>query len=113
MDLQHADLGEFGENLLPFLSREFATAAVEFDRVRTIGALQRTAMRQLGQHRVRRQDDPDPSRLVEFQFGVSRQYRPARLADTDVAAAARHRSPLAGLELALGTNAPGGICPST
>src|SRR5450631_2991126 len=53
MNLQHADLGEFGQNLFPFLGREFAAAAVEFDRVRAIGALQRTAVRQFGEHRER------------------------------------------------------------
>ena len=53
MDLQHADLGELGEDLLPFRGREFAAAAVEFDRVGAIGALQRAAMRQFGEHRER------------------------------------------------------------
>ena len=53
MDLQHADLGELGQNLLPFLGRELAAAALELDRVGAIGALQRAAMRELGQHRER------------------------------------------------------------
>ena len=43
------------------------------------------------QHALRRQDHPDLPRLVEFQLGVPRQYRPARLADTDVAARAIDR----------------------
>ena len=53
MDLQHADFGELGQNLLPFLGRELAAAAIELDRIGAIGALQRTAMRQLGEHRER------------------------------------------------------------
>ena len=50
MDLQHADFGELAQNLLPFLGRQLAAAAVEFDRVGAIGALQRAAVRQLGEH---------------------------------------------------------------
>jgi hypothetical protein len=46
-NLQHADFGELAQNLLPFLGRQFAAAAVEFDRVGAIGALQRAAVRQL------------------------------------------------------------------
>ena len=38
------------------------------------------------QHAFRRQDYPDLPRLIELQLRVSRQFRPARLADTDVAA---------------------------
>ena len=38
MDLQHADFGELGENLLPFLGGEFAAGAVELQRVGAIGA---------------------------------------------------------------------------
>ena len=62
------------------------------------------------QHALRRQDDPDLPRLIEFQPGMPRQHRPARLADTDVAArASLHRF----ASLSLGTNAPGGTWPST
>jgi hypothetical protein len=43
------------------------------------------------QHALRRQDHPDLPRLIEFQPRVPRQFRPARLADTDVAADS-HRS---------------------
>src|SRR5882757_1210900 len=50
MNLQHADLGQLGKNLLPFLGRQFAAGAVEFERVGAIGTLQRAAMRHLGQH---------------------------------------------------------------
>src|SRR5262245_33921409 len=53
MDLQHADLGEFCQNLLPFLGRELAAGAVELDRVGAIGTLQRAAMRELREHRKR------------------------------------------------------------
>ena len=53
MDLQHADLGELGEHLLPFLGRQFAAAALQLDRIGAIGALQRTAMRQFRKHRER------------------------------------------------------------
>ena len=53
MDLQHADFGELAQNLLPFLGRQFAAAAVELDRVGAIGALQRAAVRQFGEHRER------------------------------------------------------------
>ena len=53
MDLQHADLGEFGEDLLPFLGRKLAAAALELDRIGAIGTLQRAAMRQFGEHRER------------------------------------------------------------
>src|SRR3984957_17690865 len=53
MDLQPADFDEFGQDLLPFLGGQFAAAAIEFHRIGTIGALQRTAMRQLGEHRER------------------------------------------------------------
>src|ERR1700688_4101233 len=53
MDLQHADLGEFGEDLLPFLGGQFAAATLQLDRIGAIGALQRTAVRQLGEHRQR------------------------------------------------------------
>ncbi len=48
------------------------------------------------QHALRRKDHPDLPRLVEFQPGVTRQFRPARLADTDIARFC-HRSFLAGL----------------
>src|SRR5665213_367832 len=50
MDLQHADFGKFGQYLLPFLGGQLDAAAVELDRIGAIGALQRAAMRQLGQH---------------------------------------------------------------
>src|SRR5437868_10957617 len=53
MDLQHADFGEFRQHLLPFLGRKFAAGAIEFDRIGAIRALQRTAVRQLGEHRER------------------------------------------------------------
>jgi hypothetical protein len=49
----NADFGELGQYFLPFLGRQFAAAAVEFERIGTIRALQRTAMRQLSQHRER------------------------------------------------------------
>src|SRR5260370_42501160 len=50
MDLQHAEFGELGQNLLPFLGRQFAAAAIELDRIGTVRALQWTAVRQLGEH---------------------------------------------------------------
>ena len=53
MDLQHADLGELGENLLPFLGGQLSAGAVEFDRIGAIGALQRAAVRQFREHRKR------------------------------------------------------------
>src|SRR5262249_38506756 len=53
MHLQHADLGELGEYLLPFVGRELGRAAVELDRVGAIGALQRAAVCQLEQDRDR------------------------------------------------------------
>src|ERR1700675_3489588 len=53
MDLQHPDFGKLGQNLLPFLGRKLAAAAVQFDRIGAIRALQRTAVRQLGKHRER------------------------------------------------------------
>src|SRR6185312_14925117 len=53
MHLQHADLGELGQDLLPFLGGQFRRAAVELNRIGAIGALQRAAMRQLQQHRDR------------------------------------------------------------
>jgi len=53
MDLQHADFGQLGEHLLPFLGRQFAAAALQFDRVGAIRTLQRTAMGQFGEHRER------------------------------------------------------------
>ena len=63
------------------------------------------------QHALRRQDHPDLPRLIELQLGVPRQHRPARLADTDVAAA---RAVIASPRICpLGTNAPGGMWPST
>ena len=63
------------------------------------------------QHALRRQDDPDLPRLVELQLRVPRQHRPAGLADTDVAAA---RPVIAfASQPAFGTNAPGGMWPST
>ena len=61
------------------------------------------------QHPLRRQDHPDLPRLVELQPGVPRQHRPARLADADVAA----RAIAFASSPALGTNAPGGMWPST
>src|ERR1700722_9641149 len=53
MNLQHADLGQLGKDLLPFLRRQFAAAAIQLDRIGAIGTLQWTAMRQLGEHRER------------------------------------------------------------
>jgi len=53
MDLQHADFGQLGEDLLPLLGRKLAAATVELDGIGTIRALQRTTMRQFGQHRER------------------------------------------------------------
>src|SRR6478735_8728443 len=53
MDLQHADFGELAEHLLPFLGRELAAATIQFDRIGAIGALQRAAVRQFGEHRER------------------------------------------------------------
>src|SRR3984957_18674867 len=49
-DLQHADLGKLREDFLPFFRRELAAAAVEVNRIGAIGALQRAAMRQFGEH---------------------------------------------------------------
>ena len=56
------------------------------------------------QHPLRRQDHPDLPRLVELQFGVPRQHRPAGLADADIAAGHRFAS-----SRSSGTNAPGGM----
>ena len=53
MDLQHADLGKLREHLLPFFGGQFAAAAIEFDRIGAVRALQRAAVRQLGEHRER------------------------------------------------------------
>src|SRR3984957_16440121 len=53
MDLQHADLGEFAEDLFPFLGRKLAAATLQFHRIGAIGTLQRAAMRQFGEHRER------------------------------------------------------------
>src|SRR6266446_3574774 len=49
MDLQYADFGELGEHLLPFLSRQFAAATFQLDRIGAIRTLQRTSMRYLGE----------------------------------------------------------------
>ncbi len=49
VNLQHADFGKLGQNLLPFLGRELGAAAIELDRVGAIGALQWAAIGQLGQ----------------------------------------------------------------
>src|SRR5580704_17652339 len=53
MNLQHAYLGELGQNLLPFGRRQFAGAAIELHWIRTIRALQRAAMGHLSQHSKR------------------------------------------------------------
>src|SRR5258707_202096 len=53
MDLQHADFVELSQNLLPLLGGQFAAAAVELDRIGTIGTLQRAAVCQFGEHRQR------------------------------------------------------------
>ena len=64
------------------------------------------------EHALRRQDHPDLPRLIEFQLGVARQFRPARLADADVAAC-WHCCSRSSLAHAFGTKAPGGTWPST
>src|SRR5579871_6251170 len=68
MNLQHADFGELGEHLFPFLGGEFAARAVELDRIRAIGALQGTAVGDLGKHR---QGNPESlrRRAAGFQRG--------------------------------------------
>src|SRR6202041_3181881 len=53
MDLQHTDFGKFSEDLLPLLGGELAAAAIQLHRVGAIGALQRTAMGEFGEHRQR------------------------------------------------------------
>ena len=53
MDLQYADFGELGEHLLPFLSRQFAAATFQLDRIGAIRTLQRTSMRYFREHRER------------------------------------------------------------
>src|SRR4029079_19167211 len=53
MDLQHTDFGELAEHLLPFVGRESLAATIQLDRVGAIGALQRAAVRQFGEHRER------------------------------------------------------------
>ena len=68
MDLQHADLGKLGQNLLPFRRRQLAARAVELERIGAIGALQRAAMRQLGEHRERNAEGLG-GRLAGFEHG--------------------------------------------
>ena len=53
MNLQHADLSELGQHFLPFFGGQLAAGAVELDRVGAIGALQRAAVGELGEHRER------------------------------------------------------------
>ena len=50
MNLQHAHLGQFRKDLLPFLRRQLAAAALQLDGVGAIGTLQRTSMRQFREH---------------------------------------------------------------
>ena len=69
--------GVFGGELIDHVS-DAADAVAELQH------LDRDLVRR--QHALRRQDHPDLPRLIEFQPGVPRQFRPARLADTDVAA---------------------------
>ena len=83
MDLQHADFGELGEDLLPFLGRELAAAAIELDRVGAIGALQRTAMRQFGEHRERNAEG------LRGRAAISSTASPS---EGSLAATCRHRS---------------------
>ena len=54
MHLQHAERRRLGEHAAPVRSLKLARGALEVQRVGAIGALQRTAMRQLGEQRERR-----------------------------------------------------------
>ena len=65
------------------------------------------------QHPFRRQDHPDFSRLVVFQPGMPRQHRAACLADADVTRPGHRSCPQLAVLVSWGTNAPGGMLPST
>src|SRR5215472_10146330 len=54
MHLQHAQSRRLREDTFPSSGVELGAGARQFERVRAIGAAQRTAMRQLGQQRQRR-----------------------------------------------------------
>src|SRR6516165_8177219 len=54
MHLQHAQSRRLREDTFPGIGVEFGAGARQFERVRAIGATQRTSMRQLGQQRQRR-----------------------------------------------------------
>ncbi len=51
MDLQHAQIGRLPEHPAPVVGADLARRADQIDRVGAIGAGQRAAMRDLGQHR--------------------------------------------------------------
>ena len=68
MHLQDAHLGGLTKGIGPFRRRQLALHPRQLDRVRAIGTGQRTAMRQLGQHRHWRCDPdriaPDVARTI-------------------------------------------------
>ena len=68
VDLQHADLGEFAQHLLPFVGAEFGVGAIELQRIGAIRTLQRAAMRQFGQHGERNTECLG-DRSARFQHG--------------------------------------------
>ena len=49
VELQHAEAGRLAQHILPFRGSQLATGTLERQRVRAVGALQRTAVRQLGE----------------------------------------------------------------
>ena len=53
MHLQHAKRGRFAEDTQPARGIELVLSAVERERVRAIGAAERTTMRELGQQAER------------------------------------------------------------
>src|SRR5262249_31672377 len=56
VDLQHAHRRRLVDGARPFRRRQFLARALEIERVGAIGALQGTAMGELGQQRQRRRD---------------------------------------------------------
>ncbi len=54
VELEHPQLARLAHHVDPLLGRELRLAAHQLQRVRTVGAGQRAAMGQLGQHRHRR-----------------------------------------------------------
>src|SRR5256885_8384496 len=61
MHLQHAELRRLVEHAAPGDGIELARRALELQRVRAVGALQGTAMRELGKQRERRGEGPPSS----------------------------------------------------